>query len=74
MSIGRSSWVSIEPRLIDSQAYWGVMLSQWAGSHLKAAGQKAVAFPPQTMHTDEMELSLTTFRGDFDCVPIWQHS
>jgi hypothetical protein len=23
-------------------------------------GQKAVAFPPQTIHTDEMELILTT--------------
>jgi hypothetical protein len=33
-------------------------------------GQKVVAFPPQTIHRDEMELSLITFRGDLDCVPI----
>jgi hypothetical protein len=31
-------------------------------------GQKVVAFRPQTMHRDEMELSLITFRGDLDCV------
>ncbi len=37
-------------------------------------GQKAVAFPPQTIHPDEMELSLITFPGDFNCVLIWQHS
>jgi hypothetical protein len=37
-------------------------------------GQKAVTFPPQTIHTDEMELSLITFRGDFNCALIWQHS
>jgi len=37
-------------------------------------GQKAVAFPLQTIHTDKMELSLITFEGDFNCVLIWQHS
>ncbi len=26
-------------------------------------GQKVVAFPPQTIHRDEMELSLITFEG-----------
>ncbi len=33
-------------------------------------GQKVVAFPPQTIHRDEMDLSRITFRGDFDCVLI----
>jgi len=37
-------------------------------------GQKVVAFPPQTIHRDEMELSLITFPGDLDCVWISQHS
>jgi len=37
-------------------------------------GQKVVAFPSQTIHRDEMELSLVTFWGDLDCVPISQHS
>jgi hypothetical protein len=33
-------------------------------------GQNPVAFPPQTIHTDKMELSLITFQGDFNCVLI----
>jgi hypothetical protein len=33
-------------------------------------GQNPVAFLPQTIHTDKMELSLITFQGDFNCVLI----
>jgi hypothetical protein len=33
-------------------------------------GQKVVAFPPQTIHRYEMELSLITFQRDLDCVSI----
>ncbi len=36
----------------------------------RVQGQKVVAFPPQIIHRDEMELNLITFRRDLDCVRI----
>jgi hypothetical protein len=36
----------------------------------RVQGKKVVAFPPQTIHRDEMELNFITFWGDLDYVPI----
>ncbi|CAM6045623.1 unnamed protein product [Sphagnum compactum] len=85
MSIGSSRWVSIEPQIIDRVvagihqhfAETDVTVQILKGSGPLEAleqGQKAVTFPLQTIHTDKMELSLITFRGDFNCVMIWQQS